>query len=50
MPKPDKVSQANFNLLKIEGRNKSKYYYVAQLARVYFKVVDDYFENPPINW
>jgi putative protease len=43
--KLDKILNAGFNSLKIEGRNKSEYY-VAQTARVYRKAIDDYFCNP----
>jgi putative protease len=45
MPKLDKILDAGFNSLKIEGRNKSQYY-TAQTARFYRKAIDDYFENP----
>jgi putative protease len=45
MPKLNQILEANFNSLKIEGRNKSRYY-IAQTARVYRKAIDDYFENP----
>ncbi|MCL2389552.1 MAG: U32 family peptidase C-terminal domain-containing protein [Elusimicrobia bacterium] len=46
MPRLDKVLEANFDSLKIEGRTKSEYY-TAQTARVYRKAIDDYFANPP---
>ncbi len=45
MTKLDKILQAGFDSLKIEGRNKSEYY-VAQTARVYRKAIDSYFDNP----
>jgi putative protease len=44
MPKLDKIIRAGIDSFKIEGRNKSEYY-VAQIARVYRRAIDDYFDN-----
>ncbi len=45
MPKLDKILSTGINSLKIEGRNKTEYY-VAEVARVYRKAIDDYYSNP----
>jgi putative protease len=45
MPKLSEILSAGFDSLKIEGRNKSRYY-IAITARTYRKAIDDYFKNP----
>jgi len=45
LPRLPEILASGINSLKVEGRNKSAYY-VASVARVYRKAIDDWFDNP----
>lgn len=45
LPRLPEILGSGIHSLKVEGRNKSAYY-VASVARVYRKAIDDWFENP----
>lgn len=45
LPRLPDILSAGIDSLKIEGRNKSNFY-VASVARVYRKAIDDWFANP----
>jgi putative protease len=48
LPRLPEILSSGIHSLKVEGRNKSAYY-VASVARVYRKAIDDWFEDPA-NW
>jgi len=45
LPRLPEILGSGIHSLKVEGRNKSAYY-VASVARVYRKAIDDWFDNP----